>query len=337
MQDHEFPSTPLANPSTPPTPTPVTASAMPRARHRGVITLANDRKIECYVLDDHRRVLSLRQLAQLFGYKGNRARERDGLQWPRFLMQDAIWPRLEQRFTLAPNLPFEFILQPNGDVPERVALAFQAELLLDLCDAWIDAALDGETRTTHEPMVDAARRMTRGFKRIGLTALIDEATGYQEQREPGDLQALLLRMITQEDPADWERSFDVDFFIELYRIYEIPGDPLAHRRPGCVAGKINFVVYERLSPNLLPYLETVNPSDGEGQRPQKHHQYLTRLGRMALRHHLRGVMRLMRRSQSRVEFDELLALVYPCEHEQLSLGIRLALFDLAGDDPDPDV
>lgn len=260
----------------------------------------------------------------------DRLLRRAGLQWPRFITQNTIWPLLEQRLTPVSNLPFEFVL-PDGDV---VGLAFRAGLLLNICDAWIDAAVAGETREQQGPMVAAAIRISRGLSEVGLTALIDEATGFQEQREPGDLQALLLRLV-QAERTEWKRRFDAEFFIELYRLYNLPGDPRASRRPGCVAGMINFLVYDRMFPKLRPYIEARNPSDGKGQRRWKHHQYLSEIGRLALRKHLDIVMRLMKASRSKHQFEEFLAVVFPREHEQLTLGVELALYEhLMGDESD---
>jgi hypothetical protein len=319
-------------PVTPGTPSNQTP-AMPRATHCGGITLANERQIDCYVLDDQRRVLSLRKLADLFDYEGNRVRQRGGLQWPRFVMQKAIWSRLEQRFTMASNLPFEFELPDGG-----VGLAFKAELLVELCEAWVDAAVNGELRAPHAPMVSAALKILRGVLQVGLTALIDEATGYQKQREPGSLQAQMLALVVQDGYTGWKKRFPDEFFKELYRLYEIPGDPLGPR-PGCVAGKINFVIYERLCPRLMAFMNTANPPT-KGRRRRKNHQHLTELGRAALRMQLIMVIRMMVMSRTRLVFEDWLAKLFPREHEQLTLGLELAIYEhLSGaefSEPDTD-
>jgi hypothetical protein len=318
--------------NTPPTPPGGPSNnqrARPRAEHRGTLTLVNDQPIECFVLEGGVRVFSFRQVAGLFGYTGDASRARDGLQWPRFVRQKAIWSRLEQRFTLVSNLPFEFVMQPDGNVPERVAVAFRAELLLDLCDAWVSAALAGETRTSQAPMVGASLRILRGTAHVGLIALIDEATGYQEHRAPGALQAELaelLRHMVRLDPMSWEHTFPDSFFTHLYRLYEIPGDPLARERPHYVAHLINFVVYERLLAGLLPLLDEANPSF-KGRRLKKHHQFFGIVARDVLIDHIYMVVRLMAGSRTCYEFEDYLSRFAPGEHEQLTLGLAIAVHE----------
>ncbi len=303
---------------------------IPRADHHGTVILALDREIRCYVLDDGQRVLSLRGLAALFGYTGDWSRQRGGLQWPRFLRQKALWQRLRITLGAGCNLPFVFAVDD-----ETQAIAFRADLLLDVCDAWLAAALAGELRPNQMPMADAARQISHAASRVGLEALIDEATGYQVEREAGSLQAAAIRFLVQARHRPWAKRFPDEFFTNLFKIYEIAGDALGPR-PHYVAHLINFMIYERVqSHDITPGFDEVNAAEG-GRRPRKNHQHMTREGLASLSLHIQIVTNMLGNAKSRYEFEETLRRTFPTDHEQLDLGLSYIIETLANDDEPPD-
>lgn len=58
-------------------------------------------------------------------------------------------------------------------------------------------AKDGKIPALSEHIIRACDAVMRGLARIGIVALIDEATGYQEVRERNALQALLDRYLAK--------------------------------------------------------------------------------------------------------------------------------------------
>jgi hypothetical protein len=52
---------------------------------------------------------------------------------------------------------------------------------------------------------------------VGLTALIDEATGFQRERAPDALRELLDRYLKKEY-AIWAKRFPDDFYFEMFRL-----------------------------------------------------------------------------------------------------------------------
>ena len=57
----------------------------------------------------------------------------------------------------------------------------------------------------------------RSFARVGIIALIDEATGYQHEREQDELQKLLKAYIAEE-LLPWQKRFPDVFYQELFRL-----------------------------------------------------------------------------------------------------------------------
>ena len=136
----------------------------------------------------------------------------------------------------------------------------------------------------------------RGFATIGIIALVDKATGYQEVRDRLALQKILEKYITDEW-AKWTKTFPDEFYIELFRLKNIPYPPDTRtlKKPSYVGHWINDVVYSRLAPGVLNELRKKNPRQPSGSRKRKFHQYLTRdIGHPALKEHLSNVIFLMK-------------------------------------------
>ncbi len=109
---------------------------------------------------------------------------------------------------------------------------------------------------------------------VGLTALMDEATGFQRERAPDALRELLDRYLKKEY-AIWAKRFPDDFYHEMFRLKKWDWKGMAINRPSIVGTYTRDIVYARITPGLLRELEVLNPKDGSGNRLSKHHQWLT--------------------------------------------------------------
>jgi hypothetical protein len=139
----------------------------------------------------------------------------------------------------------------------------------------------------------------RAFARVGIIALVDEATGYQSDRPRDELHRLLERFLSPLY-ATWSKRFPDVFFQELFRLRGWPHD--FRKGPRQVGNDIKDIVYKRLHPDVLATLETLNPVVGERRRV-KHHPYLTSdIGQPVLREHLARVITLMQVSRTWPEF-----------------------------------
>ncbi|MDH5638217.1 MAG: P63C domain-containing protein, partial [Nitrospinota bacterium] len=107
---------------------------------------------------------------------------------------------------------------------------------------------------------------------------------------------------------------------QIFRLKKWDYPPRASQRPGAIAQYTNDIVYDRLAPGVLQQLKKINPSDGHGNRKQKHHQLLTeKVGEPKLREHLSAVVALMKASSSWEGFNRLLSKALPSKNTNLEL------------------
>jgi hypothetical protein len=131
---------------------------------------------------------------------------------------------------------------------------------------------------------------------VGIIALVDAATGYEEVRDRLALQAILDKYVTDEW-AKWTKVFPDDYYRELFRLKSLPYPPGrdSFKRPSYVGHWTNDIVYSRLAPGVLRELKRLNPRLPSGRRRRTFHQHLTRdFGSPELRDHLAQVIFLMK-------------------------------------------
>ena len=155
---------------------------------------------------------------------------------------------------------------------------------------------------------------------IGIIALVDEATGYQEIRDRVALQAILNRFLLKEFAA-WAKCFPDEFYQHIFRLRGWTWKGMKVNRPQVVVNYRKEIVWARLAPGILKELEVRNPIEG-GRRKAKHHQWLTEdLGHPALAQHLYAVIGLMRISDKWDQFKKMLDRAYPQRGDTLQLPL----------------
>jgi hypothetical protein len=153
--------------------------------------------------------------------------------------------------------------------------------------------------------------LIRGFARVGIIALVDEATGFQRDRAKDALTRILEAFIAKE-LRPWLRTFPDEFYQELYRLKgkEFPKD--TSYRPRYIGLWTNDIVYNRLAPNVLEQLKVVNPRQEDGRRKHKFFQWLTsNVGYPKLREHLGSVVAIMKLSSDWRDFQAKLDRLHP--------------------------
>jgi hypothetical protein len=196
---------------------------------------------------------------------------------------------------------------PNGNV----AYGYEATILADICDAVLQARAEGKLQKQQEHIARQCEILVRGFARVGIIALIDEATGYQEVRARQALEKILEKFISDE-LLKWAKMFPDEFYTQMARLRGLHYSEIATKRPPYIGRLTNDIVYERLAPGVLEELKRKNPKDDKGRRKHKHFQYLTEdIGNPRLREHLWAVIGLMRASSNWRNFYSLLNRAFP--------------------------
>lgn len=285
---------------------------LPKATHWGTLKLAD---IPCYVLESGERILSTRGVMKSLsrGARGRRAGAE--IEVPVFLEADNLKPFISDE--LAP------ILKPVVFRTDKGARAegYRAEILPAICEIYLRAREEEALRQSQLAVAKRCEILVRGLSRVGIIALVDEATGYQEIRDRLALQAILDEFILKEFAA-WAKRFPNEFYQQIFRLRGWVWKGMKVNRPQIVASYTKDLVYARLAPGILKELETRNPLDEKGHRKAKHHQWLTGdIGHPALAQHLYAVIGLMRLSDSWNQFKAMLDRAYPKRGDTLQLPL----------------
>ncbi len=294
------------------------ALRLPKETHQGVLKIG-DKEIPCSVLDNGLRVLSSWGVSRAMGSRKKGASSPSGgsPQLPAFLASPAIRPFIPDDL-LAPLIsPVRYKRERGGQ-----ALGYEATLLPRLCEVILDAKKAGALTTRHQNLVDTAEILMRGFARVGIIALVDEATGYQADRAKDELMRILEAYISEE-LLPWTKRFPDIFFVEVYRLEGWEFREGQHKRPRHVGKLIKKLIYEKLPPGVLQELQERNPVQDYGYRRHKHHQFLTHdVGHPHLDKQITAVMTLMRVSENKDTFKRLFDRAFPKKDPQLTLAIE---------------
>lgn len=95
-------------------------------------------------------------------------------------------------------------------------------------------------------MAYVSRILLGAFAEVGITALVDEATGYQKEKD--EYQKILERYIAKE-LQPWLKVFGEDYYYQIYRLKGWDWNRFAVDRknhPFAVGNITNRIVYEKL-------------------------------------------------------------------------------------------
>ena len=179
----------------------------------------------------------------------------------------------------------------------------------------------GATTDRQSKIVANAMGLVRSFAKVGIVALVDEATGYQDMRARDALAEIFEKFLSDERQK-WTQTFPLDFYREIYRLRGWEFKPWTSKRPSVVANWTNNFVYDRLAPGIREELEKLNPKVETGRRRNKNFQWLSPdYGHPRLKEHLSGVIALLRASETWDQFLKSLDRAYPRYGDTIELPL----------------
>ena len=289
---------------------------IPQAKYSGTLKIG-DVSIPCAVLEDGTRVLTQWGFSRAIGRAGRPAAGRgsDVEKLAPFLALDNLKPYVSNELADSTK-PIIFRLLRGGK-----AYGYKAELLPKVCEVYLRARDEGALLKSQEKFAKACDMLTRGLAHVGILALVDEATGYQEIRDRLALQEILDKFLRKEF-ATWAKQFPDEFYEHIFRLRKWEWKGMKVNRPQVVAYYTKDIVYARLAPGILKDLESRNPTDEKGNRKARHHQWLTEdVGHPALAQHLYAVVGLMRIAETWEGFKTMLDRAYPKQGDSLQLEL----------------
>lgn len=285
---------------------------LPFATHDGDLEIAG-RRIACAVLNTRKRVLTQQTFLTAVGRaakakagKGSRGMQVDDL--PPFLaaanLHDFISDELRQSTT-----PIVYRTKSGGK-----AFGYDAMLLPHVCEVYLkarDAHLEAKNQDppgsvllpSQEHIVKACDMLMRGLAKVGIIALVDQATGYAEQQTKDEMFKILEQYISP-TLLPWTKTFPDEFFKQVYHIYKWDYRPGNNKRPQCVGAFINKYIYDQLPPGVLDKLREINPVLPAGYRKEQHWRHLTAdTGNEHLDRQITAVQTLLQISDDKKSFD----------------------------------
>ena len=207
----------------------------------GILRLANS-EIPCYVTESGKRILSGRQMQVALGlinpdYQGEQAGSK--------LRRLFEYKRLKHFFNNDfPPDHFAPIMCYEG---KKGIHGYEANTLADICELMLEARSAGALTESQERIADQCEILIRGIFRVGIDALVDEATGYQDIRDRNELEAILDKYLRPYQ-ARWAKRFPDEFYKELFRLKGWEWQGMNINRPQVVGHYTNDIIYMRIAP-----------------------------------------------------------------------------------------
>ncbi len=287
---------------------------MPRATHQGQMRIHN-LELECYVLEDGRRVFHKRGMAKALGLKsegGNAFLKTIGGKGLGSALPAGLQNRIQSPINFKP-------------LTQDIAHGYEADVLVDVAKAIIAAERHGKLNKQQQNLVAQAQIIVNAFAKVGVVALIDEATGYQQIRDPQALRYLVQQYI-EEEKQQWAKQFPDEFYDELNRLYgskrltQRANGTVVQNRPQHFATFTRKHVYFPMENGVvLEELDRLNPKVN-GNRRARLHQHLTKeYGIEKLKRQVQEVMTLMAVSDSLPQFKRFFQKRFPQKGDALPL------------------
>jgi P63C domain len=272
------------------------------ATHRGILPIGG-LQLECYVLEDGRRVFAKRGMARAIGLKSE-----GGNAFLKTLGGKKLGSEISE--DLREKLENPIIFNIVGADPGH---GYEAETLVDVCKSVIRADDSGKLLELQKPMAAQARAIVNALAKVALVALIDEATGYQTERGPDALR-LLVQAYIEKEKREWEKEFPDDFYLTLNKVYgsdeyvKRSSGALVINKPQHFGNFTTRYIYEPLeNGEVLKELQRLNPKiAATGTRREKLHQFLSKgYGLEKLRERRQEVLTMLKLSDDIDDFKRL--------------------------------
>lgn len=269
--------------------------------HEGTIDL-NGLIIPCYVLENGDRVLSTAGMQRALGMEIEAGQRSSGR------MDEILNSKAVSRFKSKDNASAKYKPITCYKGKQKIS-AYNASLLPEICELMLkvrDFSRENklELGSRQQSVIIQADIIVRALARVGIIALVDEATGYQYDREKDALQVVLKAYITDE-LLKWQKMFPDSFYYEIFRLnkwpYTVGG---IKKRPGVIGTWTNKLIYEQLPKGVLDELKIKTPKSNEGNYTARFFQSLTPdIGHPTLTAQIYKVIGIMNISNSWVEFQ----------------------------------
>lgn len=237
-------------------------------KYRGELDL-NGIKIPCYVLSDGTRVISGNAMQKSLKMIDEDEVKPSGTRLTRYLTQKTLNPFISKYLDGGHLDPIKCT---DGNT---VINGYKADALADICDAFLEARKNITLSQRQEIIAAQCEILMRAFARVGIIAMVDEATGFDKVKsDVKDKLQTFLNQFLMKEAAKWVKTFPDQFFMDIYKMRHWDWQE-SRKMPGVMGNWIRDIVYERIAP-VMPELERLNPKNEKGNRAKRFHQFFSR-------------------------------------------------------------
>lgn len=269
---------------------------MPFSMFKGNLKIA-DLTIECHVLNDGRRVFTQMEILRVLTGGA------DTGNLNRYLSRNPLYDN-----TLASRTGFQFKIPGTN----AIGIGREATDLIEICETYLEARDQKLLKSGQLKLAAQAEIIIRACAKVGIIALIDEATGYQQVRARNALQ-LKLQAFIADELQEWAKMFPDEFWFELARLEGIHYSPRS--RPLRWGKYVMMFVYDAIDGDVGKELRKKNP---DPHFKQNHHQWLKQFGRDKVNNQLQRVITIMKLCDDMDDFRKKFAKVFQKSPLQMS-------------------
>lgn len=295
---------------------PPSSGRIPVALYKGMLSLGGE-EIPCYVLDNGQRVIGRTAFAEsLTGIKAGGALEK-------YLGVNSLKPYIKMDLVLEGMVAFSL---PEVEGLDKNVKGLQADLAIDIWRGFVRAmeahTADPQNAKLTDRQIEMAMRasgLLGACAKVGLDALIDEATGAQYDRAQDALR-VKLHAYLEDEMRKWEKTFPDELWVEFARLTNWKGT--VTQRPKYWGRLVMELVYEYLDKDVAKWLKDNAPAPRHGQN---YHQWLSgQYGLKKLVEHIWLLVGVARTCSDMIELRQKMAELNGRSMVQLLLPMKLA-------------
>lgn len=254
--------------------------------------------VDCYVLNDESRtaVISQRGMADAIGFSG-----KGGNNLTRFIERKNISKFIGSELRQKLTQPIVFKRDGGGSDKSVAPLSngYDVTVLIDLCNAIIEANNAGALVKTQENIAKQARVIIGASAKSGIQELVYKLTGFDSTKEHF-IQAF--KQFVSDEAKKYEKEFPIELYDEWARIYSIKipdrGWPWDFKH---LTVKHIYHPLAKSDGKLLALLRETKINNGD--RKKKLFQFLNEVGTRALRMQLGRVLEMAESSKTKSEYE----------------------------------
>jgi hypothetical protein len=232
---------------------------LPAAKWPGVLTIGT-KEIPCYVLDSGQRVISRNAATGIL------TDEKGGGNLEQYLVVQSLRGYVPPGFQ---DQMIEFFV-PGTSAPNTTTKGISAEAFIEICQAYVSAFEAGALNTDRQKEIAVKAAMfLAACAKVGLLAMIDEATGYQYERTSDALQ-VKLKLYLAEEMRKWEKTFPDQLWEQFGRLTKWTGS--IQSRPKYWGNLVMELIYEYLDADVAQWLRVNAPKPIKGKN---YHLWMT--------------------------------------------------------------